>query len=94
MIAYIIRRLLIMPVILVGGLRSLSVIQNYLDDETADLFSLSRPLIREPELVNIWKKDADYRSACISCNLCFRPGMREGGIYCVPEKKLQEHEKF
>ena len=78
------------PVILVGGLRSLPVIKGYLDDETADLFSLSRPLIREPDLVNIWKRDADHRSTCISCNLCFRPGMREGGIYCVPERKRHE----
>lgn len=78
------------PVILVGGLRSMSVIQNYLDNETADLFSLSRPFIREPELVNIWKREPDHRSTCISCNLCFRPGMREGGIYCVPERKLNE----
>ncbi len=82
------------PVMLVGGLRSFSVINSLLDDQVADLFSLSRPLIREPDLVNIWRKDPDHRSTCISCNLCFRPGMREGGIYCVPEKKLQERKKL
>jgi 2,4-dienoyl-CoA reductase-like NADH-dependent reductase (Old Yellow Enzyme family) len=80
------------PVLLVGGLRTFSVIQALLDEGVADLFSLSRPLIREPELVNIWKTDPDHRSTCISCNLCFRPGMREGGIYCVPEKRLREKE--
>lgn len=78
------------PVILVGGLRSLPVIDKHLADETADMFSLSRPLIREPDLVNTWKRDPGHRSTCTSCNLCFRPGMREGGIYCVPERRLQE----
>lgn len=78
------------PVMLVGGLRSFSVIKQLLDDQVADLFSLSRPLIREPDLVNIWRDDPSHRSTCISCNLCFRPGMREGGIYCVPERRLQE----
>jgi len=81
------------PVMLVGGLRSFSIIKELLDDQVADLFSLSRPLIREPDLVNIWKKDPSHRSTCTSCNLCFRPGMREGGIYCVPERKLQERKK-
>lgn len=81
------------PVMLVGGLRSFSVIQKLLDDKVADLFSLSRPLIREPDLVNIWREDPGHRSTCISCNLCFRPGMREGGIYCVPEKKKRQKEE-
>ncbi len=78
------------PIMLVGGLRSLSVIQGLLDEGVADLFSLSRPFIREPDLVKTWRKEPAHRSTCISCNLCFRPGMREGGIYCVPEKRLRE----
>jgi hypothetical protein len=24
---------------------------------------------------------------CISCNSCFKPGIEEGGIYCVVEKR-------
>lgn len=81
------------PVMLVGGLRSFPVIRKLLDQEVADLFSLSRPLIREPALVNIWRRDPGHRSTCISCNLCFRPGMREGGIYCVPEKRKKQKEE-
>jgi 2,4-dienoyl-CoA reductase-like NADH-dependent reductase (Old Yellow Enzyme family) len=78
------------PIMLVGGLRSFSVLKTLLDNNVADLFSLSRPLIREPDLVNIWRQDPGHRSTCTSCNLCFRPGMREGGIYCVPERKRRE----
>jgi len=88
--ARLIREQVSVPVILVGGLRSFPVIKKFLDHQVADLFALSRPLIREPDLVNIWRKDPGHRSTCISCNLCFRPGMREGGIYCVPERKLRE----
>ncbi|UCG38115.1 MAG: NADH:flavin oxidoreductase [bacterium] len=88
-----IREAVDVPVILVGGLRSLPVIQGLLEDGTADLFSLSRPLIREPDLVNIWARDPAHRSTCTSCNLCFRPGMREGGIYCVPERKRRQKEE-
>ena len=78
------------PVILVGGLRSFPVIQRLFDEGCADLFSLSRPLIREPDLVKIWRNDPGHRSTCISCNKCFRPGMREGGIYCPIERKMRE----
>jgi len=81
------------PVLLVGGLRTFSVIETLLAEGAADMFSLARPLIREPDLVNIWQEDPAHRSTCTSCNLCFRPGMREGGIYCVPERKLQERKK-
>jgi len=27
---------------------------------------------------------------CISCNGCFKPGLEEGGIYCVIEKNELE----
>lgn len=78
------------PVILVGGLRSFSLMERLLAEGYADMFALSRPLIREPDLVNAWRVDQSHRATCISCNLCFRPGMREGGIYCVVERKLKE----
>ncbi len=87
-----IREAVRVPVMLVGGLRSFGVIERLLQEEVADLFSLSRPLIREPGLVNLWKTDPGHRSTCTSCNLCFRPGMREGGIYCVPERKKEKRE--
>lgn len=81
-----IREAVDIPVMLVGGLRSFSVIQRLYGEGCADMFSLSRPLIREPALVKRWKEEPEHRSTCISCNKCFRPGMREGGIYCVIDK--------
>ncbi len=66
-----------MPVILVGGNRTIESMETLLDDENADFISISRPLIREPELPNIWREDRDYTPKCISCNGCFStPGHR------------------
>ena len=60
------------PVILVGGLRSLSVMESVLAEGTADMISMSRPFIREPDLVN--KLAAGQpKATCVSCNLCFNP---------------------
>jgi 2,4-dienoyl-CoA reductase-like NADH-dependent reductase (Old Yellow Enzyme family) len=74
------------PVIVVGGLRSCGVIQKLLWEGDADLFSLSRPLIREPDLPNIWHRDDGHTATCISCNGCFRPGLKGEGIYCVIDR--------
>jgi 2,4-dienoyl-CoA reductase-like NADH-dependent reductase (Old Yellow Enzyme family) len=74
------------PILLVGGLRSGAVLQHLLEAGEADLFSLARPLIREPDLVNRWRAQEDYRATCISCNGCFRPGFKGEGIYCVVDR--------
>lgn len=79
------------PVMLVGGLRSCTVMQRLLDEGSSDLFALSRPLIREPALVTTWKRDPTHRATCISCNGCFKPGLKEGGIYCVIDRLEQEN---
>lgn len=81
------KKALAVPLILVGGVRSPEVAERLLADGTADYFSMSRPLIREPDLVNRWKSGDRSPARCISDNLCFRPGMMGKGIYCVTEEK-------
>jgi 2,4-dienoyl-CoA reductase-like NADH-dependent reductase (Old Yellow Enzyme family) len=71
------------PVMVVGGLRSCAATRELLWEGSADLFSFSRPLIREPDLPRRWQEDEGHRSTCISCNGCFKPGLKEGGIRCV-----------
>ena len=73
------------PVMVVGGLRSGDVLNQLLWESSADLFALSRPLIREPDLPQKWHNDNSYLSTCISCNGCFLPGMKGKGIHCVVE---------
>lgn len=69
------------PVILVGCLRSASVMQSILDKGIADMVSLSRPFVREPDLVN--KIAAGQpKASCVSCNACFNPQ----GLQCMLDK--------
>jgi 2,4-dienoyl-CoA reductase-like NADH-dependent reductase (Old Yellow Enzyme family) len=75
------------PVMVVGGFRSLEVIDKALSEDGIDFISMSRPFIREPHLIKRWQAGDTSPARCISCNGCFRPGIKEGGIYCVVEKK-------
>jgi 2,4-dienoyl-CoA reductase-like NADH-dependent reductase (Old Yellow Enzyme family) len=60
---------LAIPVILVGGMRSRAVMEDVLQKGEADLISLSRPLIREPDLPNRFREGKE-KADCISCNGC------------------------
>jgi 2,4-dienoyl-CoA reductase-like NADH-dependent reductase (Old Yellow Enzyme family) len=75
------------PLLSVGGFRSVTVAQQALADGI-DGIALSRPLIREPALVKRWQAGDTTRATCISCNGCFRPGLKEGGIRCVVVDKV------
>jgi 2,4-dienoyl-CoA reductase-like NADH-dependent reductase (Old Yellow Enzyme family) len=74
------------PLILVGGIRSIDLAEELFEAGTADYFSMSRPLIREPELINRWRSGDRTKAHCASDNLCFRPAMTGKGIYCVTEE--------
>ena len=78
------------PLILVGGIRSYSVATQLIDEGVADYISMSRPFIREPNLINRWKAGDIRKAACISDNMCFSPAMAGKGIYCVTEKKEKD----
>ena len=71
------------PLMLVGGVRSPEVIEQILEQGTADYFSMCRPLIREPSLPARWLSGDRQRAACISCLGCFGPAGRGDGIRCV-----------
>ena len=63
------------PIILVGGLRSLDRIEQILASGSADFVSLSRPLIRQPDLPNLWfSGSGPNRAECVSCNACLAIG--------------------
>jgi 2,4-dienoyl-CoA reductase-like NADH-dependent reductase (Old Yellow Enzyme family) len=82
-----IRKVIAAPLILVGGIRSLDVIENILAEGSVDFVALCRPLIRQPDLPNKWLKEIGPLTAdCISCNGCVRSTM-VGGIRCIPEER-------
>jgi len=71
------------PILVVGGLRSLEVIEELLGKTSVALFSLSRPLLAEPDLPNRWQSGDRAKSKCVSCNGCLK--MPPGGNRCVLE---------
>jgi 2,4-dienoyl-CoA reductase-like NADH-dependent reductase (Old Yellow Enzyme family) len=75
------------PLILVGGIRSFEVAEQLLEDGVTDYLSMSRPFIREPGLINRWKAGDRRKAECLSDSLCFRPGAKGEGIYCVVEER-------
>ena len=73
------------PLMLVGGVRSFEVAEKLVNDGLTDYISLSRPLIREPALINRWKTGDLRKATCISDNACFGPTLKGEGLYCVRE---------
>jgi|Deesub1362A_J573_1020465.scaffolds.fasta_scaffold00472_26 2,4-dienoyl-CoA reductase-like NADH-dependent reductase (Old Yellow Enzyme family) len=69
------------PVILVGGIRSLEVAEKLLNDY-CDLVSMARPLIRDPYLPSKWREIGV--SDCKSCNKCLR-NISKGSLACFQD---------
>jgi 2,4-dienoyl-CoA reductase-like NADH-dependent reductase (Old Yellow Enzyme family) len=81
------------PLIVVGGFRSPAVIQKAIQEKAADYVALSRPFVREPDLASRWANGDQTPARCISCNMCFAPGFKGDGVYCVEERKAQRKAK-
>jgi len=79
------------PLILVGGIRSFQVAERLVKEGVADYLSMSRPFIREPDLINRWKAGDLRKSTCVSGNSCLTAAMRGEGIYCVTGKRQQNN---
>ncbi|MBN1105765.1 MAG: NADH:flavin oxidoreductase [Deltaproteobacteria bacterium] len=75
------------PVMMVGGLRSLDLMQTVVEANEADFVSLSRPLIKEPDLVVSWQAGKARRPKCISCNKCFENVIAGGKLRCMVQAK-------
>ena len=71
------------PLMLVGGIRTLEWAKKIVSEGIADYISLCRPLIREPELIRRWGSGNMANSTCISDNGCFNPALKGEGIRCT-----------
>jgi 2,4-dienoyl-CoA reductase-like NADH-dependent reductase (Old Yellow Enzyme family) len=82
------------PLILVGGINSLELAQQILNDGNADFVSFCRPFIREPDFPNKWLKGIGNGTVeCIYCNSCIS-SIVAGGIRCInKEKQLQKRKR-
>jgi 2,4-dienoyl-CoA reductase-like NADH-dependent reductase (Old Yellow Enzyme family) len=81
------------PLILVGGLRSLEVAEGLMEEGVADYISMCRPFIREPGLIKRWESGDRRKAFCLSDNQCFGPGRAGEGIYCVVDRKEKNEAK-
>ncbi len=90
--AHEIKNEIAIPLILVGGIRSFEIAEKIILEGTADYISMSRPFIREPDLINRWQSGDREKAKCISDNLCFNPGFEGKGVYCVTKEREAERE--
>ncbi len=75
------------PVMMVGGLRTFELMEEIIQKKEADFISLSRPLIREPGIINDWKRGDRHRAKCISCNECFESLLKGKTLECVQDMR-------
>ncbi len=82
------RKVTDMPIALVGGFRSKSIMEQTLQEGVVDFISICRPLINDPELPNKFREGTLDKSGCISSNNCWAE--RDGdGISCkCPIEKI------
>ena len=68
------KKLVSVPIITVGGIRSFEVAKKIIEEKRADYISMSRPFIREHHLIKRGKSGDLHKATCISDNGCFMPG--------------------
>lgn len=78
------------PVMVVGGIRTLAAARDIVAGGDADMVSLCRPFIREPGLIARWKNEDTAAAKCISCYQCITSVSREGILECGQERRLRE----
>lgn len=69
------------PVIVVGGIRTLPDIEEIVGSGMADYVAMSRPFIIEPDIVNKFKAQSQGQSECINCGFCII-GLEEMPVKC------------
>jgi len=84
------KRAVDIPVMLVGGIRTLETAEEIVSSGDADMISMCRPLIREPDLIGRWGRGDLTPATCIRCNKCFRFGPRGEPLQCAQELELRE----
>lgn len=89
--AFKIKEVVEIPVILVGGIRSLSVAEDVL--KFVDFVAMSRPLIRDPHLPRKMMRGEVTRSDCKSCNLCLTKIFEGEKLACYAKSLAHEQKQ-
>jgi 2,4-dienoyl-CoA reductase-like NADH-dependent reductase (Old Yellow Enzyme family) len=83
--AHEIKKRVKIPVIAVGGIRNIKQIRNIVAEGKADYASMSRPFIREPDIVKKFFAETQEQSKCIDCGYCFF-GLYDASLRCYQGK--------
>jgi len=70
------------PLLVVGGLRKVAHMKEVIENGFSDFISMSRPFIREPNIVNRIRDGKAGAVACVSCNKCFAAAANYMPVYC------------
>jgi len=76
-----IKQQVMIPVIVVGGIGALEDIENIIGSGHADLVSMSRPFIIEPDIVKKFKEGKQKTTRCKCCNYCLI-GVEKEPLHC------------
>ena len=80
------RDALSMPLILLGGINRLDTVHQAMADGFEHV-ALGRALLREPDLIDRWRKDGDREGLCVHCNKCMPTIYRGTHCVLVPERE-------
>jgi 2,4-dienoyl-CoA reductase-like NADH-dependent reductase (Old Yellow Enzyme family) len=69
------------PVIVVGGIKTLPELRSVFETQAADFASLCRPLILEPNLIEKFSSGKQTEAKCLSCNYCML-GIEAESLHC------------
>jgi len=72
-----------MPLIFLGGINELSTMNAAIDDEGFELLAIGRALLRDPQLINRYRRGEATGSLCNHCNKCVAEMERDSGTRCV-----------
>ncbi len=78
-----VKRAVAVPVAAVGGIRSMDMVMSILNSGDADLISMSRPFIRQIDLLHHWQTGSNQPAACISCSRCLVTARKGTPLQCA-----------
>jgi 2,4-dienoyl-CoA reductase-like NADH-dependent reductase (Old Yellow Enzyme family) len=71
------------PIMAIGGLKSLTMMEEMLQNRETDFISLCRPLISEPALIHEWEMEPQKKPRCVYCNKCLEALHKGIPLHCV-----------
>jgi len=81
-LATAVKKVVSIPVMAIGGIRTLKTAQDIVNSGQADMISMCRPFIRQPDIVSKWQQDPASQAECISCGRCFGNAVKYQLVSC------------